>query len=247
MTTWHDDDEFWNLMAPFMFGEERWAGTPAEVDQLVQLVDLAPESIVLDLACGPGRHSLELARRGHMVTGVDRTVSYLRQAHYRAAGEGLDIDFVENDMREFCRPDSYDLAISVFTAFGYFEDPDENQRVLRNVYDSLHEGGVFVLELMGKEALARVFQERDWQEQDGLLMLEERRPVKDWSWMDARWILIDGTRRLEYQFGHWIYSAVELKEMLLEASFASVFCFGSLAGEPYDQHARRLTAVARKQ
>jgi SAM-dependent methyltransferase len=246
MTEWHEDDDFWNLMAPFMFDDARWAGTPEEVDQLEALVDLAPESAVLDLGCGPGRHSLELARRGHTVTGVDRTISYLRQARYRAAAEGLDVDFIEGDMREFCRPGCYDLAINMFTAFGYFEDAEENQQVLCNVCDSLRQDGVLVLELMGKEALARIFRERDWQERDGLLLLEERRTARDWSWMNGRWILIDDTERFEYRFGHWIYSAYELKQMLHAAGFSRVSVYSGLAGEPYDHNATRLTAAAWK-
>ena len=247
MTEWHEDDDFWNLMAPFMFDDARWAGTKEEVDQLQALVGLAPQSAVLDLGCGPGRHSLELARRGHRVSGVDRTKSYLRQARYRAAGEGLEIEFIECDMRDFSRPDSFDLVINLFTAFGYFEEADENQQVLRNAYDSLHKGGVFVIELMGKESLARIFREHDWREHDGLLLLEERHPAKDWSWMEGRWILIDDTRRFEYRFGHWLYCAAELKAMLYDAGFSTVSIYGGLAGEPYDQNATRLTAVAAKQ
>lgn len=67
MTNWHDDDAFWTLMAPFMFDEARWAGTGAEIELITELTQMAPGTAVLDLGCGPGRHSLELARRGFRV------------------------------------------------------------------------------------------------------------------------------------------------------------------------------------
>jgi SAM-dependent methyltransferase len=68
------------------------------------------------------------------------------------------IELVEGDMRDFRRPASYDLALSMFTSFGYFESRADDLRVLRNVRESLKPGGVFVVDVMGKEWLARHFQ-----------------------------------------------------------------------------------------
>jgi cyclopropane fatty-acyl-phospholipid synthase-like methyltransferase len=60
--TWHENDDFWETVAPFMFGEQSWAAAPTEVDQVTALPGIQPGATVLDLGCGPGRHSLELAR-----------------------------------------------------------------------------------------------------------------------------------------------------------------------------------------
>ncbi len=246
MTVWHEDDTFWELMAQLMFGEERWATASMEVDLIETLLDISPGAAVLDMACGPGRHALEMARRGYTVTGVDRTSAYLEHARRQAEGEGLEIELIQEDMRRFCRPDSYDLALMLFTTFGYFEDPDENRKVLLNVCQSLKNGGALVMDMMGKEVLARVFRERDWQEQDGVIFLEERKVGKNWSWMENRWIKIDASGRTEYRVNHWIYSAAELSELLRSSGFSSVAIYGDLTGRRYDQSARRLVAVARK-
>lgn len=246
MSEWYDDDEFWRRFAPFMFDEERWLGTPAEIDALSALLDLAPQTAVLDLGCGPGRNALELARRGHQVTGVDRTEPYLEEARDRALQAGLDVEFLQADMRDFRRPESFDVAVSLFTTFGYFEDPAENARVLLNVYDSLRDGGALLIEMMGKEVLARIYSGRHWEERDGVFFLQDRRVSRDWSWSEARWIVIDGGEVFSHEFGHWLYSAVELGQMLREAGFAGVGFFGDLEGGPYDPTARRLVAVARK-
>src|SRR5438477_8246873 len=118
-TRWHDDDRFWKTYAPWMFTDERWASAPAEVDSILKLLALPARAAVLDLGCGPGRHSLELSRRGFSVVGVDRTRAYLAQARKRAKSGKLRIEFVEQDMRRFARPRAFDGALSMYTSYGY--------------------------------------------------------------------------------------------------------------------------------
>jgi SAM-dependent methyltransferase len=243
---WHDDDAFWTAFAPFMFDEERMAGTPLEVDQALVLLGLNAGAAVLDLGCGPGRHSLELARRGYGVTGVDRTAYFLEMARTAAKHEELDVEFVQADMLSFKRTNSFEGAISLFTSFGYFEEAAENLQVLKNIYHSLKPGGKLLLETIGKEVLARVFQERDWVEREGVFHLQERRVSKEWSWMENRSIFLEQGRRLEYSVSHWIYSARELSQLLSASGFSTVEVFDGLEGTPYDHKARRLAVLARK-
>ena len=91
---WYDQDEFWAATAPVLFHQRRWDKAPEEIDCVISLLGMAPGSRILDLCCGPGRHSLELARRGYKVTGVDRTTLYLEEANARAKKENLEIEFV---------------------------------------------------------------------------------------------------------------------------------------------------------
>ena len=244
---WYEDDDFWETMAPRMFSQKTWAAAPEETDRVVTFLGVEPPAVILDLCCGVGRHSLELTRRGFRVTGVDRTASYLKQAEKHAADDGLEIEFVREDMRRFVRDNAFDGAINLFTSFGYFEDQADDRQVLANVSRSLKSGGRFVLEMMGKEILARIFRGRDWQEcEDGVLMLEERKVTKDWSWMENRWILIEGHTKHEFSISHRLYSAAELRGMLRECGFSDVIIYGDLAGAPYDHQAKRLIAVAQK-
>jgi SAM-dependent methyltransferase len=244
--TWHEDDLFWDVISPRIFTEELWAAAPAEIDRILVMHGLKPGAAVLDLCCGPGRHSIALARRGFRVTGVDRTQAYLDRASRRARAEGLDIEFVQEDMRRFRRPRAFAGAINLFTSFGYFENQGDDRRVLANVFDSLEDGGVFVLDMMGKEVLAGMFRERDWLEQGGTLFLEERKVRRDWSWIENRWIVIQGKSRREFHWSHRLYSASELSDLLSQVGFGEVKIHGDLAGAPYDHTAKRLVAVARK-
>jgi SAM-dependent methyltransferase len=228
---------------------------------VLKLLEVKPGARILDLCCGPGRHSLELARRGCRVTGVDRTALYLKKARAAARREKLDIEFVLKDMRRFRRPGAFDGAINLFTSFGYFRSPADDCRVVANLLHSLRPGGRLVMEMAGREVLARKFSERAWSEQDGALLLEERKMTQDWSWIENRWIVIKGARKAmgqsagrdrprlsaqEFRFGLRIYSARELRTLLESVGFERVRCYGSLRGTPYDHTAERLVVVARK-
>jgi SAM-dependent methyltransferase len=180
------------------------------------------------------------------VTGVDRTRLYLQRAIRQARDEGLTVEFLREDMRRFRRRDAFHGAINLFTSFGYFPDPADDRLVVENVHASLKAGGVFLLDLMGKEVLARIFRERDWHRDEGLVVMEERSIRKSWTWVESRWTILRQGRKTEVELSHRLYSAAELEGMLRSAGFASVAIFGDLEGSPYDQNARRLVAVARK-
>lgn len=242
---WHEQDAFWETFAPSMFGERRRAIAPDEVERVIALAGVEVGATILDMPCGIGRHAVEFARRGFRVTGVDRTRSYLEAARAAATEAGVELDLLEGDMREFERTAAFDLAINMFTSFGYFEDPADDLRVAQRFARSLRRGGVLVMDLVGKEVLAREFEARGWSEIDGTLVLDQRDLSQDWGWIRNRSIVIRDAERREVVFEHRLYSAAELRALLLEASFASVEAFGNLEGAPYDQDALRLVVVAR--
>ena len=247
MREWYDDEALWEDLAPVLFSEEHWTRAGAEVAGVLGLTEVEPGAAVLDLGCGPGRHGLELARRGYRVTGVDRKAKFLDQARERTQKEGLQIEWVEADMREFRREGAFDAAVNLFTSFGYFADPADDRRVAENLLASLKPDGRLVMDLMGKEVLARLFQPRDWHERpDGTLVLEERRPEPDWSWINVRWILIRGQQRREHRLGHRLYSAAELHQLLAGVGFTNISTYGSLQAAPYDHLAQRLVMVAQR-
>src|SRR5260370_9502779 len=104
---------------------------------MISLLDLKSGATMLDLCCGIGRHSIEFARRGFNVIGVDLTKPYLEQARASASKENLKIEFVLSDMREFSRPGAFDAAINFFRPFGYFAAPADDAKVAINLLYSL--------------------------------------------------------------------------------------------------------------
>lgn len=243
---WHDDDEFWKGVDSVLFSKDRILRAPEEIRKVIKISRMRKGTDILDLCCGVGRHSIALAKRGFNVTAVDRTERYLKKARERAKKERVKIEFVKSDMREFCRPNTYNGIINLFTSFGYFKNKEDDRKVVQNMFDSLRRRGKLVIELMGKEILARIFQERGWIERDGMITLEERKVTKDWSWMDNRWIVLKGNKRREFKITHRIYSAIELSDLLIGRGFTIKNVFGNLEGDQYDHKATRLIIVAQK-
>ncbi len=240
---WYEDEEFWKD-SPFNI--DKIQNAPNEIDKISSLVGLDPDMKVLDLCCGVGRHSIELAKRGYDVTGVDLTEHYLEKARKKAEEKDLDIEFVKEDMREYKRKEDFDVVLNLFTSFGFFEAEDENMRVLENVHESLKADGKLILDLMGKEILARIFEKREWSETNDGFKLEERSVKKDWSWMNTRRVIITDEGKKEYNISHWIYSAKELKDMLKNVGFSSVEVYGNYEGDKYDEEAERLVVIGEK-
>lgn len=244
---WYDQDAYWTTFESILFNRKRLADTTAQVDHIIKLVQIHARAKILDLCCGIGRHSLEFARRRFQVTGVDRTISYLDKARKQAKTEGLNIEFVDEDMRAFCREDDFDVVINMFTSFGYFEDAEDDRRVVENVYRSLKSGGKFLIEMEGKELLAGKFRERDWNEINGFVILEERKILNNWDKIESRWIILKDDQQVEHKFVLRLYSAKEITFLLNQCGFSEVNVYGNLEGIDYDHRAERLVVVAQKQ
>jgi SAM-dependent methyltransferase len=245
-TSWYNQDQFWELIKSFLFSEQRQIDAKDEVKNLIKLLKIKKNDRILDLCCGIGRHSIELARMGFEVIGVDRTSNYIEKARQEAEQKKLEINFIISDMREYCQPDRFNIIINMFGSFGYFENEDDNRKVVKNMHESLRLGGRFLIETMGKEVLAREFQARDWFEDGDSLVLFERKPIKDWSRISNRWIVIKDNQKFEHSFSLRSYSAVELSSLLYECGFSKVQVHGDFKGSEYDTEAKRLVVIGNK-
>lgn len=243
---WFDDDSFWRELYPFLFPEQRIADADGQVANALSLTK-PPGKSVLDLCCGPGRCSIALAKKGFTVTGIDRTKFLLDKARTRARAAGLNIEWIQADMRDFVRANSFDLVLSMFTSFGYFDDRQEDVTVLRNMFESLHAGGVCLIELLGKERLAKILQSTTSSVlADGTMIVERHEIFDDWTRVRNEWLLIKDSKVKRFKFHHTIYSGLELRDRMEKAGFIDVKLHGSLAGDEYGPNAERLVAIGRK-
>ncbi len=244
---WFEDDRLWVESYPTMFPEPSFETARREVDSILELAGCR-HGRLLDLACGPGRHAVPLALRGFEVTGVDRSRFLLEKARAYGEAEGVALELLELDMRELSRPSDFDLALCMFSSFGLFDDEADNRRVLENVHRSLAPGGTFVVDVMGKEILARIYQPTASTDLGNGRIFVQRRRVRDaWTRMEMDWLFLEGeTVRYAQTLRHFIYSGRELRDMLRAAGFANVAIHGNLRGDPYGPEATRLVAVARK-
>jgi SAM-dependent methyltransferase len=256
---WFNDVEFWERFAPVMFDDAHWAEVPVVADAVTRLLRFdfyqteksvsasgASSPKILDLCCGFGRISAELARMGYAVTGVDITESYLKTAREEAAYENLDIEYIKADAREFTRPDFFDAVVNLYISFGYFSDQKDDLLLLRNAYQSLKKGGCLIIETLGKEIAVRDFVEAELFERAGFTVLTEYEALDSWTFLKNRWILLKDGERLEKTFIQRLYSASELRTILMEAGFDKVEIYGDWDETPYDRKAAKLIAVGRK-
>ena len=172
---WFHDEGFWERFAPIMFDEDRWAEVPAVAEGIAAFIgrpfgDGKPVRAA-DLCCGLGRVSVELALRGWDVTGVDITPAYLAAAEESAAAASVSLELVRDDVRHFVRPASFDVALNLYTSFGYFDDPADDLLFARNVLASLRPGGSFIIETLGKEIAVRDYTDGEWFDRGGYTVL----------------------------------------------------------------------------
>ncbi len=193
--------------------------TQREVDGIVNLLALPQGSSILDLCCGHGRHAIPLAQRGYQVTGQDLSEVFLRTAEKAAHSQGVQVHWVHSDMRNIPFENEFDAVINIFTAFGYFESRDEDQKVLHQVSKALKPGGHFLLETLHREGLMRHYAPQMISYYpEGLIELEERSFDLLTSRNETKITMIypDGQRK-EYGFSHRIYTLTELAQMLTMA------------------------------
>ncbi|MFL6015981.1 MAG: SAM-dependent methyltransferase [Gaiellaceae bacterium] len=239
---WFDGyfEEEWLDEIALNIPEER---TRKEVDFVLERLELEPGARVLDVACGHGRHSLELARRGFRVTGVDLSPRSIELAREAAASEGLDATFVERDARELDFDAEFDASINLFTSvLGYFDEEAENRRVVEAVARALRPGGSFLVDTINLLSLARGFQELHWEDfASGTLMVEHRafdfergRSVADWMFVSR-----DGSRKT-IRHSLRVYAPHELIAMFEAAGLDVVGRWGSFDGDEISFDAWRL-------
>jgi len=243
---WFDDDSFWRDLYPFMFPQKCFNDAAEQVARALALTKPAGNR-ALDLCCGPGRCAIALAQRGFAVTGVDRTKFLLDKARVRARRAKVKIEWGQSDMRDFARPGAFDLVLSMFGSFGYFDDKQEDLLVLRNIFANLRAGGACLIEVMGKERLAKILLSATCDVlADGTKLVQRHEIFDDWTRIRNEWILIRKGRAKSFRFHHRVYSGQELKDLMAAAGFAEVKLYGNLAGDEYGPNAERLVAVGRK-
>jgi ubiquinone/menaquinone biosynthesis C-methylase UbiE len=249
-------DFFEPLVGEVMFAPKIVA-SDAEVDQIIRRSKAKPPMAVLDLACGIGRHSVCFAQRGLRVTGFDYSKPYLQQAKRTAHAARQAIKFVHGDMRKvhtYVGPNRFDLAICVFTSFGYFARRTDDQKVLRSVYRVLRPGGAFVVNTVNRSAAVKRLRSPvslGSEPLPSVFMIDQVRYDRKSRQTVTTWTIID-TRRAKARvarksFRVNVYSHAELRRLLTTAGFEIETVWGMLPGGRFDPKTTwHQTILARK-
>jgi len=208
--------------------------TVQEVDLFSEILKLSPEDNILDLCCGQGRHSLELARRGFKyIEGIDRSHYLIQKAKGRAKKEGLDVKFREGDARKLpYPPDHFDVVMILGNSFGYFETLQDDLRVLKGVLRVLKPWGKLLIDVADGKYLRENFQPRSW-EWTGkkYFVCRERSLSLDKQHLISRELVTHVERGIiaDQFYSVRLYTREKVAEVLKTAGFNDVIFYGELS------------------
>jgi cyclopropane fatty-acyl-phospholipid synthase-like methyltransferase len=237
------DDAFVEIYRDFLTPQR----TRREIEGIREMLPLEPGAAVLDLACGWGRHSVELAREGFQVTGLDFSRTLLARAGKRAQAAGVEVELVHADMREIPWTERFDAVCSFYSSLGYFLSDEEDLRVLRGVRSALRRGGVFVMETMHRDHVMGGYAERDWWTTDsGAIVWVEREfdAVEGVSREWTRWS--KGGKSGEKFHEMQLRTATEWDRLLRMAGLVPVDWYGDWGLAPFTHKSEDLIVVCRR-
>jgi SAM-dependent methyltransferase len=237
------DDDYLRTL-PFLTPRQ----TEREAQFIHESLQLPAGAAILDLACGYGRHAMELAARNYKVTGLDLSLPLLIRAADAARRVGVNVNFIHGDMREMTFEDEFDAACCMFTSFGYFDD-DTNRKVAANLARAIKPGGKLLIEVVNRDYLCRDLPTRVWWQGDGCVVLEE----VDFNYFSSRLqvqrsIIFEDGRQLEQEISIRAYSLHEIGKVLHHSGFRVTEVSGglSLRGKFFGANSRQLIVVAEK-
>jgi cyclopropane fatty-acyl-phospholipid synthase-like methyltransferase len=147
----------------------------AFVKKLITQLNLAPNSKILDVACGKGRHAKQMAELGFRVVGIDLSENSIAAAKEM---EGADLAFHVHDMRIPFELEQYQLVVNCFTSFGYFETEADNQKAMDMMSGALESGGLLVLDYLNAGRFTGGLSNRETKEIEGVVF-EIQREIKN--------------------------------------------------------------------
>jgi SAM-dependent methyltransferase len=223
--------EFWtNVMPP--------AVTLADVDFLQKTFDIKPGARILDVPCGNGRHSLELARRGFRTTGIDVSQEFLA-----AARAQLEADWRWGDMRALeIEPSAFDAAFCLGNSFGYL-DREGVAAFLSALATALKPGARLIVDTgVAAESLTHV--QRRWHRMGDLFMLSDPRYDALAGRLDIDYTFIRGASIETRPTSSYLFTAAAIRGMFEASGFQVLAANAGYAGEPYQLGSPRLVITA---
>jgi len=213
------------------------------IKNLVNYLHPIPNSNMLDIACGKGRHAISLNKMGHTVSGFDLSRNSIAFAKKH---ENNSLSFSVHDMRRPFMVNYYDVIFNLFTSFGYFENDKENRAVLTNIYNALKPGGIFVLDFMNMEKTIQCLLEHNEKAVDGVKFIVNKSIDKD-QFLVKQIYVEDGALKYNFEEKIKIFTQDTLRKYVTECGFEILRIFGDYNLNDFDPSVSdRLILISKK-
>jgi SAM-dependent methyltransferase len=212
------------------------------VDRLMNRLALPLDAEVLDLACGAGRHALHISQLGYDVTGLDLSPNSIAAAR-KFQSDSLRFDV--HDMREVYPNVSFDAVLNLFTSFGYFDNEDDNSKMLTSVAKMLKKNGVLVIDFMNAKKVIADLVGEEQKEIDGILFHIKR--SYDGKHIFKHIEFEDDGRTFSFMERVQAIQLVDFQRLLNAAGFQVDSIFGNYELDEFNvDQSNRLIILARK-
>jgi 2-polyprenyl-3-methyl-5-hydroxy-6-metoxy-1,4-benzoquinol methylase len=213
--------------------------TENQVEFIINTLELTGKERILDLACGFGRHSISLARRGYSVVGVDFTKIYIEDAIMTTKAESLSAEFILSDFRDLTFKEEFDVVLNMADgAIGYLETDEENLKMFDVISAALKSGGKHFMDVCNAEHAELYFPKRHWDIGTKTLSL----PEFDWDSERRRMLFTDWEIKFDEiakrpdkiekdTDGCRLYSRSELEEILNARNMKLIKTFSNYYGK----------------
>jgi D-alanine-D-alanine ligase len=219
--------------------------TVGEIDFVLAQLDLPPGARVLDVGCGAGRHTIELARRGYQVVGIDPASAMIEAARAAAAEASVAPDFRQASGEAFVADEEFDAAICLFTTLGQISEEGDNSRLVERVSAALRPGGFFVVEVPGRDPTVKNLKPTDRFEGPERYTDVTRRYQPDENSVTETFDVVSPQETRRYVLRYRLYNRAELVALLQDAGFTVLAAYGDYEGTPLSPESPTMLMIAR--
>ncbi|MEI6310660.1 MAG: methyltransferase domain-containing protein [Bacteroidota bacterium] len=212
------------------------------IDQLTAYLGLKDSDVLLDLACGKGRHAIQLSKMGAMTYGVDLSENSICEAKKQ---ETECLKFEVHDMREVFKNNYFTHVFNLFTSFGYFDIASDNLKMLQSIHQMLLPNGILVIDFFNSHKVIQQMIPYEEKEIGGILFQLEKKVVDGKIIKNIRFS--DQGKDFEYQEQVQLFTKEDICQMLMDTRYKVLDIFGNYALTSYEKEsADRLILVAQK-
>lgn len=239
MAEWFED---WFGETYLQLYQHRGDDDAADAVALIAEEVLLTGRLVLDLACGSGRHSALVRNRDARTVGIDLSGTLLRRARTQYEPP---LTVVRGDMRNLpFKYSCFDVVLNLFTSFGYFKTDDQHRQVLEGVARIIKRGGCFVLDFLNADMVKDRLVPEEEQQLDGRRITINKRISDDGKFVYKQMNFVDEGRQFEERVR--LFSPEELESMLSKAGFTIRKRFGGYRGEPLNPDSSRVFLITER-